>query len=773
MPLQLPQLDDRTFEQLFVETRARIPVHTPEWTNFNESDPGITLVRLFAYMTENLLYRSNRIPELNRRKFLSLLGVGLQPALPGRGLVVFRNDRGPMRAFPIDAGAELQAGKTPFRSRTGVCILPVSAAVFYKRPQTDLDTATVEQYRLLYETLLERDSDQLQFYKMTPLEAPEIGKPLPTVDLADTVQGTIDRSLWVALVAPPNVPLDTARAALAGQTLAIGVYPSPEVASRRLPPATAEVRQVADPGLVFEIAAPDPGYTDTLAPPNYVRLNVEYAENVLETAGIVQVTLPAYEQLRLWKFDPIEEGTLDYPPLIEDKELASRIVTWVRIRLPKPEGDAEASAQQARLSWVGINAARVIQALPVVNERLGVGNGAPEQIYRVANTPVIVAADPAAGETAGQFVLEVQTEDGAWERWCRIDDLTAAGPQDKAFQLDPEAGIVRFGSGLRGLRPPLGRAIRASYEYGGGPEGRVSIGAINKSAALPGGFKVENPLATWGASQGETVADGERNIARSLRHRDRLVTASDVRDIAWRTPGVDMGRVEVLPLFNPHRFDPNAPPATWPGTVTVLVIPRFDPVQPAAPVPDRLFLEAVCNWLDPRRLVTTELYACGPQYIPLWVTVGITTMAGQVRALVQRAVEQALRDYLSPLYGGPQRSDPSVEDPCAALNSDADPSGARGTGWPLGMEVRRQDLEAVATRVPGVRYVDSVRMAVRPPGGATLTDVERVAIAGRQLPHLVGISVREGAAEPLEAILGSQPVDDVNQAPVPVLPKKC
>src|SRR6266487_6436917 len=109
MPLQPIQLDDRNFEQLFAEARARIPVHTPEWTNFNDSDPGITIIQLFAFMTETLLYRSNRIPEANRRKFLTLLGVGLQPATPGRGLVIFRNERGPVAAFPLDKGQEVRA----------------------------------------------------------------------------------------------------------------------------------------------------------------------------------------------------------------------------------------------------------------------------------------------------------------------------------------------------------------------------------------------------------------------------------------------------------------------------------------------------------------------------------------------------------------------------------------------------------------------------------------------------------------------------------------
>jgi hypothetical protein len=59
MPLTVPSLDDRTYQDLRDEALARIPVHTPEWTNFNESDPGVTLIELFAFLTENLLYRSN------------------------------------------------------------------------------------------------------------------------------------------------------------------------------------------------------------------------------------------------------------------------------------------------------------------------------------------------------------------------------------------------------------------------------------------------------------------------------------------------------------------------------------------------------------------------------------------------------------------------------------------------------------------------------------------------------------------------------------------
>jgi len=73
MPLQLPNLDDRRYNDLVAEALTLIPAYSPEWTNHNPSDPGITLVELFAYLTDMLLYRLNRVTDDNLSKFLKLL----------------------------------------------------------------------------------------------------------------------------------------------------------------------------------------------------------------------------------------------------------------------------------------------------------------------------------------------------------------------------------------------------------------------------------------------------------------------------------------------------------------------------------------------------------------------------------------------------------------------------------------------------------------------------------------------------------------------------
>jgi Baseplate J-like protein len=82
MPLQLPNLDDRTYDNLVQEAIALIPTYAPDWTNHNPSDPGITLIELFAYLTEILNYRLNRVTPANRYAFLKLLnGEGWQPSV--------------------------------------------------------------------------------------------------------------------------------------------------------------------------------------------------------------------------------------------------------------------------------------------------------------------------------------------------------------------------------------------------------------------------------------------------------------------------------------------------------------------------------------------------------------------------------------------------------------------------------------------------------------------------------------------------------------------
>lgn len=74
MPIPLPDLDNRTYDDLLEEARSLIPRYASDWTDHNASDPGIMLIELFTWLTEALIYRLNRIPETSQMRFLELLG---------------------------------------------------------------------------------------------------------------------------------------------------------------------------------------------------------------------------------------------------------------------------------------------------------------------------------------------------------------------------------------------------------------------------------------------------------------------------------------------------------------------------------------------------------------------------------------------------------------------------------------------------------------------------------------------------------------------------
>jgi hypothetical protein len=149
--------------------------------------------------------------------------------------------------------------------------------------------------------------------------------------------------------------------------------------------------------------------------------------------------------------------------------------------------------------------------------------------------------------------------------------------------------------------------------------------------------------------------------------------------------------------------------------------------------------------------VTTEIYITGPTYVKVYVSVGIQVRGGFFPDQVRQVVIERLRGYLSSLP----------------------PGGPLGEGWPLKKRLVRKDLEAVVTRVPGVEFVRSLEMGVRTPADTPEED-----LTGLELPVLVGVSVREGTAEPLSEVFAPTPEEGEAGAegevvPVPVIRAKC
>jgi hypothetical protein len=645
--------------------------------------------------------------------------------------VSIRNERGPLEAYTVDPDLEVQAGAVRFRTARGLSVLPVAAQVFLKRrlppaaPDDDAARSEEDLYRLLYADLLKTSPPA--FYQTLPLPPPAADGTLTGVDV---IADAVDRSLWIALLTrSEKEDREQARAALAGRTLTVGILPLLPATGLRVPAGSTSVEEALQ-RTEWRLAVAR-GRAVTYDP-----VNVTATGDPLAEPTLIEITLPA--PLPAWEpaFEPGEEGTGDLPPSLADTDLGGRVVAWLRLRLPPGEQGA------ARIAWLDINATLATQRVVVEGEPVGTGSGEPDQQFALANRPVIP-------EELKVWVDGVQ--------WHPIDDLLAADPEvpvgdpcrplyasDAArpdarniFVLDREAATLTFGNGAHGARPR--GPVVATYAFGGGRAGNVGIGAINRSPQLPGGFKVENPLRTWGGADAEDVPSAERRIPRQVRHRDRLVSKEDFLEIARNTPGIDLGRVEVLPLYDPITRQEGVP-----GLVTVLVVPAFDPQAPDAPAPDRFFLDAVCRHLQPRRLITTELHIRGPEYRDIVVSAGVAVVGGLALAPVLEAVRRELRRFLSPLRGGRD-----------------------GRGWPLDTPVLERELEAIVARVEGVRLVQQIFLGAV--AGGVVSKTTAIPLSNLQLPRLVAVEAGLEIAAPIAPeVAGGGP-----ETPIPVVPKGC
>ncbi len=73
MPLPIPKLFNKSYQNFVDEMIASIPKYSEVWTNYNPSDPGITILELLCWIAETMLYRIDRIPENTYLNFLRLI----------------------------------------------------------------------------------------------------------------------------------------------------------------------------------------------------------------------------------------------------------------------------------------------------------------------------------------------------------------------------------------------------------------------------------------------------------------------------------------------------------------------------------------------------------------------------------------------------------------------------------------------------------------------------------------------------------------------------
>ena len=745
MPISPPKLDDRNFEDLVTELLARIPAHTPEWVP-QPGDPGRTLLELFAWLGETILYRANLIPERQRLAFLKLLGQPMQPARAASGLVAVTLNEGDATDAVRLAAEAIVSGAVEFETRGELTVLPVSAECYYKRPLSDDEKQQPDVLDVLDGLREFHDIDGVLAGYVT---TPAFDRGLASAGGIDLISDTSDRSLWIALLAPDPGAVAAIRATLAG--VARG---RPEVLNLGLAPAIEVPDSFDDssrPGRIPHVVEISTGELFEERPVYTQLTRIADSTDDLTRRGVERYLMPG---------DPDDFGVLegdvridanagvgDRPPRLDDPEKLARIAAWLRLRPAR-------AVTSMPISWAAVNAVEIDHARTIRGRVIGQSNGAADQVMQL----------PARSVEAATLKLQVEESGRGYVDWQRVDDVAVQDLDDAVYMLDSEAGTVTFGNGINGRIPEIGRRVRVrSMRAGGGRSGNLPASSLTKISARDlNGNPVERKLvvtqglATEGGEDAEDLVTAERRIPARLRHRNRCVTEVDYRALVMETPAVKPGRVEVLPRFLPHQRRANVP-----GVVSVMVLPDKALTEAPNPRPDQPFIEKIYTWLDHRRPLATELYVIGCEYLALGLGVGITVSNGSAYDQVVNDVREALKRYLWSLA----------------------PHGPNARGWPLGKKVVDRELEVAVARVDGVGTVSGINLFTRDSGNwkkiepAQKGEIAELPLEIWQLPELLAVVVStdgEVADDLRGAPAGGADGDSGDGAvAVPIVPEVC
>ncbi len=664
MPLEAPDLDTRTFDQLVEAARARISSYTPEWTDFNHSDPGMALVDLFAWFTELMLYQMNRVPERNYIKFLQLLNLELQPAQPARtDLTISVNpeaaNRDPVRRGTQFGGQDPESGDfVVFETETGLDLAPHNLAavqvfngVSYERvTEANADDSAV--YAPLGLNPGPGSAWYLGFGTDEGVPAGSVipfpgvitlrvffpegqGKPDPVSHVPQlpqlTPSGEIERlrpyleQLKALLSAmevrdcPPSSQWDRERASLLGQLN--------ELLNRRAPRDTSQLN------LRWEYRSDDRGG-------EWQRLQL-----VEDKTENLQLKHDGYIRL---------EGPKDSRATLEGAE-TERAFHWIRCRLAS---GSYAAGQAPEVAFVRPNTVPVVNLTTIREEVVGISDGLPDQRFALRRAPVKVdsllldvvepveriepGTDRGASDDSGNGAGSSDDEEaGRTRRWKRVDDIRSEAQEAEVYALNHNRGELSFGDSIHGRIPPSGsRLIAREYRFGGGRIGNLPAGALAVPLQnIEGLATVSNLRAATGGRDEEKVEELKRSAPGKLRTRGRAVTADDFSSLALEVEGVK--RAQAIALAHPAY-----PGVPVPGSIKVVVVPDTDEL---APMPTEDLLRRVAAALDGVRLISTELHVVAPHYLRLDLGIKVAVDRSASFEAIKLGIDREIRAQLNPL----------------------------------------------------------------------------------------------------------------------------
>jgi hypothetical protein len=640
----VPKLDDLSYERLFQIARSRIPAFTADWTDFNDHDPGITMLQTFAWLTDTLNYYIDATGEAHRLKYLRLLG--LAPArAAAQSLVALA---GSEKQIAIAKGAKLAAGETIFEtaaSYTGAANR--MTALFQETNGSFLDLTPFAGVDGEFATLFTYDKTKqpalyigfdkelggdVRFYADIPLH-PERNPFADDFTLSQLRWEYFDGKGWREAQALEDSTCGFLRSGFVtlsteSKTKLLKQHPLlPTAQYLRATLVKNEYDVLPLLGRLYPNCV-NAIQTDTHAQALEVLFDGE-AELAIDyhvrENDVLCVAVEDGAGYSLWYQHVFDEDSLC--EVVAGEKPWQRIVRFDRERF----GAFPEAGQKILITITDVGAFETLQ--------LGVTTG--------------FARDQMELDIPHLYELRlalVEEKDGRLyvQPWDESDDIAHAAPDERAFQVDRATGIITFGDGIHGVQPPAGRlviAVTAKTSLLDG--GNVRENRIDRLLdPAYEGITVTNPEDATGGKRPKTSLELERDIEEKIYKTSRAVTAEDYEQIVGDTPGLMIDSVNVISSAEYARFYGGE---RRPNTVLIAVKPAsgHDP----RPVLGETYRRRIRENLEQYRLLTTDVRVLPAKYVGIEAN-GRIVLTENTPALRSR-VEEQLAALVSP-----QGSDP-------------------------------------------------------------------------------------------------------------------
>ena len=632
--LNVPQLDDLSFEKLFERARSRIPAMSTEWTDFNAHDPGITTLQTYAWLTDTLNYYMNATGDAHRMKYFKLLGI--QPHEAAAECTVALESNKPY--YTVPRGTRMRAGDVVFECTQTVTGATNRVKKLYRQcGQRMLDITHLAGEDGSYAELFSYDGDNPQLY---------IGFEQP---FAGNVRFYVE------------VRQDPRRNAFADDFQLVGLEWEYYDGTR-----WQKANLVKDDTCGFLrcgfVQLEVPGSSGVMENPlveaaHYLRCTL--VENQFDQLPALGHISPCCLQARQTQtlaqalvYTYGEKTYIDIDYYIREDDVITvavedgdGYVTWFEhVRTDESLCDVIPGKYpwQRTVDFSGRQFGRV----PARGQKVLVMI-TPAELYgqMVAGQCRGCAEERIPLEWDGLIELELALatrENGRvkYQLWHPCEDIGQAGYADPVFTYDERTHQICFGDGIHGMQPPEGAIVMVvtakctTFE-----QGNIRRGQLNQLMdPMEDGLTIINLEDAHGGQYCATQEQLEQLLADKLSRVSRAVTQQDYQQIVLHTPGLMIDYVNVIPSKEYAACWGTRP---QPNTVILAVKPHTH--EPHA-VLTRRMLDILQSNLEKYRLLTTKIEIVSPHYVGVQVfgRIALKENTKKAREDVRRCITESI-----------------------------------------------------------------------------------------------------------------------------------